>query len=264
MLLDLFLRERTAGRWPVSRAIAALPRARRAVVLPAGRRPRRASAPTPATKRACSSMLADRPAGRAGGRSRSPGPRPLDDERRLQVLPRRRLVAPRPDERHRAARPDLHRGDLGRGRATRSSRPASDWSAARDGPTTDRVERRDDTRGSTSRGATSSSGRDTDRYVGKVLTINAGRRLSLQYHERKDESILVPARARLRLHLEDDDGTMHGRGARPRRASPRPDRAHPSLRGDRRRRRAVEVSTPELDDVVRLEDDFGREGTNAP
>ena len=30
------------------------------------------------------------------------------------------------------------------------------------------------------------------------------------------------------------------------------------------RRELIEVSTPELDDVVRIEDDFGREGTNAP
>jgi oxalate decarboxylase/phosphoglucose isomerase-like protein (cupin superfamily) len=47
----------------------------------------------------------------------------------------------------------------------------------------------------------------TDRYVGKLIAINAGRRLSLQYHERKDESIYV-VRGRLRLHLEDDDGKM--------------------------------------------------------
>ena len=42
LLLDLFLRERAAGRWPVSQRGRALPRARRAVVLPPDRRPRRA------------------------------------------------------------------------------------------------------------------------------------------------------------------------------------------------------------------------------
>ena len=42
MLLDLFLRERAAGRWPVSQRDRALPRARRPVVLPPHRRPRRA------------------------------------------------------------------------------------------------------------------------------------------------------------------------------------------------------------------------------
>ena len=47
----------------------------------------------------------------------------------------------------------------------------------------------------------------TDRYCGKVITIETGRRLSLQYHEQKDEAILV-TRGLLRLHLEGDDGTM--------------------------------------------------------
>lgn len=42
-------------------------------------------------------------------------------------------------------------------------------------------------------------------YVGKVLVIESGRRLSLQYHEAKDETILVLS-GRLRLHLEDDFG----------------------------------------------------------
>src|SRR5689334_23928827 len=47
----------------------------------------------------------------------------------------------------------------------------------------------------------------TDHYVGKVLVIEAGKRLSLQKHEIKDESILVVS-GRLRLHLEDDDGRV--------------------------------------------------------
>ena len=102
----------------------------------------------------------------------------------------------------------------------------------------------------------------TDRYVGKILVIEAGKRLSLQRHEIKDESILVTA-GRLRLSLEDDDGTVQVEELVP---------------GDHRRVRTgrihryeaiertelIEVSTPELDDVVRLEDDFGREGTAAP
>jgi len=102
----------------------------------------------------------------------------------------------------------------------------------------------------------------TDRYVGKILVIETGRRLSLQKHERKDESILVLS-GRLELTLEDDEGRIVVEELGP---------------GDRRRVRTgrihryaavercelIEVSTPELDDVVRLEDDFGREGTNAP
>ena len=102
----------------------------------------------------------------------------------------------------------------------------------------------------------------TDRYCGKVITIETGRRLSLQYHERKDEAILVTA-GRLRLLLEDADGrdvvSELGAGGS----------AHVPARRRHRyeaieRVQLIEVSTPELDDVVRIEDDFGREGTNAP
>lgn len=102
----------------------------------------------------------------------------------------------------------------------------------------------------------------TDRYVGKVLRIRAGKRLSLQYHEHKDETILV-LEGCLRLHLEDPSGAMQvhelHEGAS----------AHVPV-GARHRFEAVddvrliEVSTPELDDVVRLQDDFGRQGTSAP
>jgi len=47
----------------------------------------------------------------------------------------------------------------------------------------------------------------TERYVGKVLVIEAGKRLSLQRHEVKDESIYVLS-GRLRLLLEDDAGEV--------------------------------------------------------
>jgi len=102
----------------------------------------------------------------------------------------------------------------------------------------------------------------TDRYVGKVLVIEAGKRLSLQRHLVKDESIFVAA-GRLRLSLEDESGEI---------------RVEELVAGDHRhvptgrihryeaieRTELMEVSTPELDDVVRLEDDFGREGTSSP
>ena len=99
---------------------------------------------------------------------------------------------------------------------------------------------------------------ETEHYVGKILTIEKGRRLSLQYHERKDESILV-IRGRLRLELENDGGvleTLELAVGEARRIAP----------GRRHRFGAIEdcelleVSTPELDDVVRLEDDYGRSG----
>jgi mannose-6-phosphate isomerase len=102
----------------------------------------------------------------------------------------------------------------------------------------------------------------TDRYAGKILVILQGKRLSLQHHEVKDESILV-LDGTLGLELEDDTGVLRmielGPGES-RRIAP-----------GRRHRfsgvtdvRLVEVSTPELGDVVRHQDDFGREGTSAP
>jgi quercetin dioxygenase-like cupin family protein len=102
----------------------------------------------------------------------------------------------------------------------------------------------------------------TDRYVGKILVIEAGRRLSLQRHLVKDESILVSS-GRLRLHLEDDEGTVVIEELEPGAYRHVPTgRIHRYEAIDRCT--LVEVSTPELDDVVRLEDDFGREGTSAP
>ncbi len=102
----------------------------------------------------------------------------------------------------------------------------------------------------------------TDTYVGKILVIEAGKRLSLQKHEVKDESILVST-GRLRLWIEGDDGEV-----RTEELGPGESRHVPTGRIHRyeaiERTELIEVSTPELDDVVRLEDDFGREGTSAP
>jgi len=102
----------------------------------------------------------------------------------------------------------------------------------------------------------------TDRYVGKILVIETGRRLSLQYHNVKDEWIQVLS-GRLLLTLEDDRGELAeqtlgaGEGAHV-----APGRRHRFQAVERVE--LVEVSTPELDDVVRLADDFGREGTSSP
>jgi mannose-6-phosphate isomerase len=102
----------------------------------------------------------------------------------------------------------------------------------------------------------------TERYVGKLIVIEAGRRLSLQKHVRKDESILVIS-GRMLLSLEADDGTIHetemGPGDHCRIRSGRIHRFSAVERSE-----IVEVSTPELDDVVRIEDDFGRVGTSNP
>lgn len=96
----------------------------------------------------------------------------------------------------------------------------------------------------------------TDRYVGKILHIKAGEALSLQYHRVKDETIMVLT-GRLRFeHFAD------GEPAKTIELGPRePFHVTPGLR---HRMIAVEdtdvleVSTTELDDVVRLEDRYGR------
>ena len=103
---------------------------------------------------------------------------------------------------------------------------------------------------------------DTDRYVGKFLVIETGKRLSLQFHQVKDEWIQVLS-GRLRLTLDGADGELTettlgpGEGAHI-----EPGRRHRFEALERAE--LVEVSTPELTDVVRLDDDFGREGTSAP
>ena len=102
----------------------------------------------------------------------------------------------------------------------------------------------------------------TERYCGKVIRISAGKRLSLQRHERKEESLIV-MRGTLRLHLEDDHGIVRVLELGP------GESAHVDTHRIHRFEAAtdvelVEVSTPEIDDVERLEDDFGREGTSAP
>ena len=101
-----------------------------------------------------------------------------------------------------------------------------------------------------------------DKYVGKLLVIETGKRLSFQYHDVKDEWIHV-LEGRLLLTLEDDAGVVQERELGAGEGAWVPT-------GRKHRYTAIEtatlieVSTPELNDVVRVSDDFGREGTNAP
>lgn len=96
----------------------------------------------------------------------------------------------------------------------------------------------------------------TDRYVGKILHVNAGQALSLQYHNQKDETLYL-REGSYRLIVEEDGQMVE----------------HEMVAGDTyhipplTKHRMVagpegcdilEVSTPELDDVVRLEDRYGR------
>ena len=104
---------------------------------------------------------------------------------------------------------------------------------------------------------------ETERYVGKLLFLKAGESLSLQFHRVKDESWLVQeGRAKLELGSAGDamldeevvaaGATFHFRPGTVHRVTAIEDTT------------ILEVSTPELDDVVRLEDRYGREGTSEP
>ena len=102
----------------------------------------------------------------------------------------------------------------------------------------------------------------TDRYLGKLIHINAGHKLSLQYHVQKDETIFVQS-GRLDLVLEDETGTVETHRLGPgMSARVKPGRRHRFVAVDDVD--LFEVSSPEIDDVVRLEDAYGREGTTAP
>jgi mannose-6-phosphate isomerase len=102
----------------------------------------------------------------------------------------------------------------------------------------------------------------TDVYCGKVLFVKAGHSLSLQFHRQKDESWLVQSgRAKLELGEAGESVLKEeviGAGA-----------AFHYAPGTVHRVTALEdttileVSTPQIDDVVRLEDAYGREGTSA-
>lgn len=101
----------------------------------------------------------------------------------------------------------------------------------------------------------------TDRYVGKILHINAGHALSVQYHERKDETVHLLSGEL--IYWVQQDGEMRDMKLK----------AGESFRitpGTIHYMEAVtdvdvlEASTPDLDDVVRLRDRYGREGTSAP
>ena len=101
----------------------------------------------------------------------------------------------------------------------------------------------------------------TDKYVGKVLHINAGHELSVQYHNRKDETVyLLSGEMIYRVHDGDALRDVPLKVGESYRITP----------GTVHQMVAVtdcdilEASTPDLDDVVRLSDRYGREGTSAP
>jgi len=101
----------------------------------------------------------------------------------------------------------------------------------------------------------------TDAYVGKILHIKAGEALSVQYHTVKDETVyLLSGQLKYRIWEGDKPVDVKLEIGDAFRVTP----------GTVHQMEAVtdcdilEVSTPHLDDVVRLKDRYGREGTSAP
>jgi mannose-6-phosphate isomerase len=104
---------------------------------------------------------------------------------------------------------------------------------------------------------------EAEHYVGKILFVKAGESLSLQFHRVKDESWLVQGgRAKLELGSAGNAMLEEGVVAAGSCFRFRPGTVHRVTALEDTT--IVEVSTPQLDDVVRLEDRYGREGTSEP
>jgi mannose-6-phosphate isomerase len=104
----------------------------------------------------------------------------------------------------------------------------------------------------------------TDTYVGKILHIKAGQALSVQYHNVKDETVyLLGGDIIYRVWHEGQQGGPTDIGLKighAYRITPHTIHQMEAVTDCD----VLEVSTPHLDDVVRLTDRYGREGTNAP
>ncbi|OLC45524.1 MAG: cupin [Gemmatimonadetes bacterium 13_1_40CM_2_70_7] len=95
----------------------------------------------------------------------------------------------------------------------------------------------------------------TDRYVGKILHIEAGHVLSLQYHNKKDESIYV-LHGEIILRLQQGETLIERRMEEGEAFHITPKTVHQFeavVTSD-----LLEASTPEIEDVVRLKDRYGR------
>ena len=104
----------------------------------------------------------------------------------------------------------------------------------------------------------------TERYVGKILHLRRGESLSLQYHHVKDETIMLQSgRLLFETGAKGEQGEL-------RRIEMTPGDVFHITPGTLHRMTGIEdcdileVSTPELEDVVRLEDRYGRAGTSKP
>ena len=103
----------------------------------------------------------------------------------------------------------------------------------------------------------------TDQYVGKILHVKAGEQLSVQYHNKKDETVYLLSGEmvyRVKLPGSDQLQDMKLKQGESFRVAPLTVHYIQAVTDCD----ILEASTPHLDDVVRLEDRYGREGTSKP
>jgi mannose-6-phosphate isomerase-like protein (cupin superfamily) len=104
----------------------------------------------------------------------------------------------------------------------------------------------------------------TDRYVGKILHVRKGESLSLQYHNVKEETIRIQSgRLLMETRAAGAEGELERTELAPGDVMHIPPRTVHRMTG-LEDTDVLEVSTTELDDVVRLEDRYGRAGTSKP
>ena len=96
----------------------------------------------------------------------------------------------------------------------------------------------------------------TPKYAGKVIFVRKGHRLSLQYHEKKDETMYI-YQGKALVEIEGTDGRLVSTEVQPGQCVRIPPLTKHRLEAIEDTT-FFEVSTPELEDVVRLEDDYGR------
>ena len=113
---------------------------------------------------------------------------------------------------------------------------------------------------------------ETPEYVGKILHINAGHSLSVQYHNLKDETVYLLS-GELVYRVQEGDARQEGaatRGDRMKDVKLKRGEAFRISPGTVHQMEAItdcdllEVSTNHLDDIIRLSDWYGRAGTTAP
>jgi len=92
-----------------------------------------------------------------------------------------------------------------------------------------------------------------NKYLGKILHINKGQRLSLQYHDQKDKTIYVLEGTAVVILDEKTHILSEGQSLRI-----QPKQVHRYSAPEDGHVKLIEVSTPEINDVVRIEDDYGR------